>query len=121
MDGNQVARRPGRPKGSKNKKVNLSGATVEKICEFHKFNPAEKLIDIAKGQDSEAWPLSIRYQAIQKLHDSIHNKKQLPGGAGGEAVDGQYEIVFIESGESFELPGEASTESTAPALREEQI
>lgn len=119
MESNPVARRPGRPKGSKNKKVNLSGATVERICEFHKFNPAEKLIAIAQGQDAETWPQSIRYQAIQKLHDSIHNKKQLPAGADGESVDGQYEIVFIESGEGFELPGEASTEGVAPALLKE--
>jgi hypothetical protein len=122
MESKQAARPPGRPKGSKNKKANLSGATVERICEFHKFNPAEKLIAIAQGEDDQPWPLAIRYQAIQKLHDSIHNKKHLPGGEGldGDGL-GQYEIVFIEGDTGFVIPGTPDAESIAGTVPAEPV
>ena len=102
----------GRPKGSKNKKTNLSIATVQRICEYHKFNPAEKLIAIANGQDnSEAWDKADRLKATEKLFDAVHGNKSLPGGAVDEQPQQHnYEIVFVESEDDFELPGTTSAE-----------
>lgn len=110
---NQVAERGrGRPRGSKNKKTNLSGATVERICEVHKFNPAEKLIAIANGTDKTLeWDKADRLKATEKLFDAIHNKKALPGIAADEQpVPHNYEIVFVEAEDDFKLPGEAGSE-----------
>jgi len=115
----EPTKRPrGRPKGSKNKRVNLSEASVERICEYHKFNPTEKLIRIANNDDGDTqWPISLRYQAAAKLHDSIHNNKSLPGVKDGSS-DTQYEIVFLESSDDFELPGEGGPEGAAGVLPE---
>ena len=109
----QTAKRGlGRPKGSKNKKSNLSIATVQRICEYHKFNPAEKLIAIANGQDnSESWDKADRLKATEKLFDAVHGNKSLPGGAVDEQpAHHNYEIIFVESEDDFQLPGEASPE-----------
>jgi hypothetical protein len=108
----QAVKRPrGRPKGSKNKKRILSGEAVEKICDFHKFNPTEFLIHVANGTDkSEEWTPTDRLRAAGKLHDTIHGKRNqigLPGD--GAIIDGQFELVFEESGEDFTPPEEFST------------
>jgi hypothetical protein len=116
-------RRRGRPKGSKNKRTNLSGATVQRICEFHKFNPAEKLIAIANGTDhSDDWNKDDRFKATAKLFDAIYQKTPIPG-AGLIADDEprNYEIVFVESQDDFQLPGEACTEGVEATVRAEPI
>jgi hypothetical protein len=115
-------RRRGRPKGSKNKRQNLSGASVATICEYHKFNPTSFLAMVANGTDvSEQWTKDDRLRAASKLHDSIHHNKSLIDKMEEDAIDGQYEIVFVEASESFSLPGEASTESTEGVLRPESV
>lgn len=115
-------RRRGRPKGSKNKRQNLSGASVAKICEYHKFNPTSFLAQVANGTElSEEWNKDDRMRAATKLHDSIHHNKSLFGNADQDAIDGQYEIVFIEATEDFALPGETRTESAETVLRPESV
>lgn len=117
---NEVAKRGrGRPKGSRNKNKLLSGATVAQVCEYHKHHPTEFLVKVAKGMDVNGFVPTHDdvYRANVKLHDSIHHNKAL--GGGGEAVeDGQYEIVFIEASESFELPGTPHAEGSAGIVRE---
>ena len=120
-------RKPGRPKGSKNKRKGLSAANVRQICDYHKFNPAEKLIAIANNEDTDTdgnsinWPLAFQARATEKLFDAIHNKKSLPGVDDGEGAEKQFEIVFIESGEHFQLPGESSTEGAAGVLQSSPV
>jgi hypothetical protein len=97
----------GRPKGSKNKNTFLSGVTVERICELHKFNPTVFLVNVAAGVDnSEQWTKDDRLRAASKLHDSIHGGKQLPGVLGGTIIDGQCELVFVEDHETFDPPAD---------------
>jgi len=120
----QVAKRGrGRPRGSRNKKANLSGATVERICEFHKFNPAEKLIAIANGTDEcDLWDKDDRLKATTKLFDAIHNKRALPAGATSDSEEPRnYEIVFVESADGFTLPGESGSEGTQRVMRSKQV
>ena len=120
---NQVAKRGrGRPKGSRNKNKLLSGATVAQVCEYHKHHPTEFLVKVAKGLSVDGFEPTHDdvYRANIKLHDSIHHNKTI-GGAGEEAIDGQYEIVFVEASEGFQLPGEANAESHSGALQSEQI
>lgn len=119
----EVAKRgKGRPPGSRNKKVNLSGASVERICEYHGFNPVEKLIRIANGTDDEHWPLPLKYAATAKLVDGIYGKRTpIPGLSDGAALDGQFSLVFVEDGAPFTLPGQADAEGTAPVVQPEPI
>jgi hypothetical protein len=112
MEQEVISRRRGRPKGSKGKKTNLSSATVQKICEYNKFNPAEKLIHIARGDDkTEKWTADHKLRATEKLFDSIHNNKTLPGNVDNEAGTANYEIVFLESEDSVALPSESDASS----------
>ena len=117
----------GRPKGSKNKRKGLSHAHVREICDFHKFNPAEKLIAIAKNDDWDedgrriSWPLASQQRAAEKLFDAIHGKAQLPGALEHEAGGSQITLAFIESDTDFTLPGATSTEGAAPVLQPKQI
>lgn len=113
----------GRPKGSKNKNRLLSGATVAQICEYHRFNPTSFLVGVANGTDkTEEWSKDDKLRASIKLHDSIHHNKPLGGvSRDDEAIDGQYEIVFIEAPGDFQLPGTANAESITPTMREEPI
>ena len=112
----------GRPKGSKNKSLSL--ATVKEICEHHKFNPAEKLIAIAKNDDWDAdgkritWPQVAQQKATEKLFDAIHGKTALPGSI--DDSDGkQFEIVFIEQeAASLPLSRESSTNGSEEILRQ---
>lgn len=121
----QVAKRGrGRPKGAKNKKSNLSGATVERICEYRKFNPAEKLIAIANGEDQTApWTKDDQFKATAKLFDAIHCQKSLPGGVDDDAerTPTNYEIVFVESDDDFILQGAASSEVAEAAHNREPL
>lgn len=115
-------RRPGRPKGSKNKRRNLSVATVRDICDYHKFNPAEKLIAIANGtDDTEDWSKDDRLRATSKLFDAIHGAKSLPGNQLDESNGTQYEIVFVEGADGFQLPGEAGTAGIASDVQSEPL
>lgn len=105
----------GRPKGSKNKRTGLSASSVQQICEFNKFNPAQKLIDIANGTASdEAWNKNDKLRATEKLFDAIHNKRGVPGVDDGSS-DGQQslELVFIEAEGNFQLPREIGSEVAA--------
>lgn len=124
----QPAKRgPGRPKGSKNKRRNLSQANVREICDFHKFNPAEKLIRIATNSDFDAlgetikWDRKDQLRATEKLYDGIHGSKAIPGLIESESTGTQYEIVFLESADDFELPGASSAEGSEGVLSESQI
>lgn len=119
--------RGGRPKGSKNKRTNLSRAHVRDICDYHKFNPAEKLIRIATNDDWDSdgkrinWPMGFQARASEKLFDSVHNNKTLQGVLESDASGSQITLAFIESDTDFTLPGETSTEGTAPVLQHQQI
>jgi hypothetical protein len=118
----QEKRKRGRPTGAKNKKINLSGASVERICEFHKYNPVEHLIRIATGVDSEEWSQDNRARAVHKLVDSIHNKRAIVGAAfADDALDGQFEIVFHEDGTDFQLPRQTNAARITEVLREQPI
>lgn len=105
----------GRPKGSKNKRSSLSAASVQQICEFNKFNPAQKLIEIANGTASdESWNKNDKLRATEKLFDAIHGKRSIPGvddgsGEGQQSLD----LVFIEAEGNFQLPRAISTEVAA--------
>lgn len=126
---NQPTKRArGRPKGSRNKRKLLSTATVREICDFHKFNPIEKLIRIAQDDDWDEngkrinWPQLSQQRATEKLADYIHgNKRGVPGELLENDNSGQYNLVFIEASEDFQLPGEAGTEGAEVVLRPEQV
>lgn len=126
MSSTPAKRGRGRPKGSKNKRRNLSTANVREICDFHKFNPAEKLIRIATDSDFDAtgekiaWDRRDQLRATEKLYDGIHGNKAVPGIA-DESTGTQYEIVFVESADGFELPGAGSTEGAKGVLSEAPI
>lgn len=105
MEVNTAKRPPGRPKGSKNKRTSLAAATVRSICEDNRFNPAQKLIDIAKGNDlTEEWDKNDKMKATMWLADAVHNKPKQDNPL-VEDVPQNYEIVFIESEDDFALPG----------------
>jgi hypothetical protein len=99
---------------------------VRTICEFHKFNPAEKLIAIAKNDDFDEdgrridWPIALRQRATEKLFDAVHGKAALPGES---IADGSapVQLVFLEASDDFALPGEVRSESAAPVLRQKEI
>jgi hypothetical protein len=118
----EVAKRGrGRPKGSKNINKLFSGATVAAICEYNKFNPTLFLLQVAKGLEStEQWTKDDRLRAATKLHDSIHHNKALNGGE-QDAIDGQFEIVFIEASEDFTLPGETHAEGSTDIVSEQSL
>ncbi len=117
----------GRPRGSKNKRKGLSHAHVREICDFHKFNPAEKLIAIARNDDWDEdgkridWPIMSQQRATEKLFDAIHNAKRLPGELEHDVTGSQITLAFIESDSDFTLPGTTGTESLAAPLRSEQV
>lgn len=118
-----VKRGRGRPKGSKNKNRLLSGQTVAQICEYHRFNPTAFLVGVANGSDdTEQWSKDDRLRAATKLHDSIHHNRALSGGSQeGDAIDGQYSILFEEPSVSIALPGETNAGSPSPDVREEPL
>jgi hypothetical protein len=117
----------GRPQGSKNKRSNLSRAHVRDICDYYKFNPAEKLIRIANNDDWDDdgkridWPPGFQARATEKLFDAIHNNRKLQGVIEGESGGEQITLAFIESGSDFALPGATSSEGAAPVLQPEQV
>lgn len=118
----EVAKKRGRPKGSKNRRRFISGQTVEDIAIDRGWHPTHFLYDVAMGIDNTAhWTKDDRLKAAQDLHKSIHNGKKLLGDLEGELGDGQLQLTFIESTEYFELPGETSTGSTTEALRPVEI
>jgi len=105
----RVPKPRGRPKGARNKKRLLSGVSVERICDYHRFHPTEFLIQVAAGTEtSEEWTKDDRLRAAAKLHDSIHHQRALPGGQLGEIIDGQCELVFVEESSEFEPPASAT-------------
>lgn len=122
MEQEVAKRKGGRPLGSKTKKINLSGASIERICEYHKFNPVEKLIRIANRCDDIAWPPALEFAATAKLVEGIYGKRQaIPGLSDGGPIDGQFSLVFVEDGAPFTLPGQADAEGTAPVVQPEPI
>lgn len=112
----------GRPKGSRGKKTNIFGQSVERICEVHNYHPTEFLIAVANGTDtSEEWTPAQRLQVNVELHKSIHNQKPVLGAIGGEILDGQFTLVFEEGQDDFTLPSQANAEGATEALREESL
>eukprot|EP01047_Picozoa_sp_COSAG01_P057697 COSAG01_NODE_6702_length_3546_cov_3.445899_7_plen_136_part_00 len=108
-----ATRRRGRPKGSKNKRKAMSADLIAQQCDQQDHNPVQFLIDVAQGIDtSQEWTKDDIWKSNAKLVDLIHNNKKLHEEL-GDAINGQYEIVF-ETGEAgFQLPGASS-----PALIE---
>ena len=107
-----ATRRRGRPKGSKNKRKALSADLIAQQCDQADHNPVQFLIDVAQGIDtSQEWTKDDIWKSNAKLVDLIHNNKKLTEEL-GDAINGQYEIVFEQGPAGFALPGETSTEVT---------
>ena len=117
---NTNPRRRGRPKGSKNKNNVLAGATIERICEYRKFDPALKLIDIARNDDDSKWDPATQFEATKLLFNAIHCKKPINGGELLDAPVGtNYEIVFVEpETDSLPIPGTTDAGSDTPGISE---
>lgn len=115
----QATRRRGRPVGATTKKSLLSGASVERICDFHKYNPVEHLIRIANNSDpGREWDPIDQARAVHKLADLIHGRSKLASGLGdGDTVDGQYSIIFEEDSADFALPCEAGAAGAPEVMR----
>jgi len=115
----------GRPKGSKNKRKNLTGATIEQICIINNHHPTEFLVQVAKGRTVCGFVPTRDEQlsANKKLHDAIHENHRLLAAVDdeGATVDGQYTILFEEEADSFTLPGQADAEGVAQAMRTEPL
>ena len=108
-----ATRRRGRPKGSKNKRKALSADLIAQQCDQADHNPVQFLIDVAQGIDtSQEWTKDDIWKSNAKLVDLIHNNKKLTEEL-GDAINGQYEIVFEQGPAGFSLPGEASAEVAA--------
>ena len=108
-----ATRRRGRPKGSKNKRKALSADLIAQQCDQADHNPVQFLIDVAQGIDtSQEWTKDDIWKSNAKLVDLIHNNKKLTEEL-GDAINGQYEIVFEQGPAGFALPGETSTEVAA--------
>ena len=94
----------GRPKGSRNKRLRLAVASVREICEDGRFNPAQKLVQIANGKDTtQAWDKADRLKATMWLAESIHGKRGLMQDADNDEPR-NYEIVFVEDSNEFIPP-----------------
>jgi len=108
----------GRPPGAKNRNKLLSGERVATVCDYYKFNPTVFLVQVANGTDnSEEWTKDDRMRAASKLHDSIHGNKAFRLDDGDDAIDGQYEIVFVEASTGISLPGTPIAAEPAPVMR----
>ena len=120
---NTNPRRRGRPKGSKNKNNVLAGATIERICEYKKFDPALKLIDIARNDDDSTWDSATQFEATKLLFNAIHCKKPIMGGELLDAPAGtNYEIVFVEpESDGLTIPGTADAGSDTQSLEGLQV